>query len=287
MVLRLLTVAGSDSGGGAGIQADLKTFAAHECYGMSVITAVTAQNTIGVHGVYPLAVEAVQSQLEEVLSDIGCDALKTGMLATPQLVATVSESIREHKIRHVVVDPVFAASTGELLLDPDAVDSVRENLLPLASVITPNVDEAKALLGCQLRSVDDMHRAARELHELGPACVIVKGGDLAAGGPDAADSVDVFYDGKRLAELRLPRLKLRRHAHGTGCTFASAVAVGLARGWDTLKAATAAKEYVHGALSASMSEDWQKLGSGPQGPINHLWCLQPREPQVAEVRWTT
>ena len=256
---RALTIAGSDSGGGAGIQADLKTFAAHGVYGTSAITAVTAQNTRGVMGVHVVPAEFVTQQIEAVADDIGCDAVKTGMLATSAIVEAVAAAVEALDLPNLVVDPVMIAKGGDHLLDPDAVHAIRSALLRLARVVTPNVPEAEVLSGVTITTVDDMRRAAHLILKHGPKAVIVKGGHLSGN-----ESIDVLVDAKSEQVLKAPRLDVR-HTHGTGCTFAAAIAARLARD-ESLDAATrGAKEYVTGAMRHGID-----VGAGHQ-PLGHFW----------------
>ena len=257
---RVLTVAGSDSGGGAGIQADLKTMLAHGVHGMSVLAAVTAQNSVGVQGYWELPVEAVVAQLDSVLGDIGVDAVKTGMLASPQLVHAVAERLRGVQAP-LVVDPVGVSKHGDPLLQDDAVDVLRGELVPLATVVTPNLPEVTQLTGVRVESADDLRRAADAVLELGPTWALVKGGHL------AGDPVDLLTDGRDVHKFASPRYD-SRHTHGTGCTLASAIASRLALGDDVPTAVGAAKEYVTGALRAGFP-----LGAGI-GPVRHGWRLR-------------
>ncbi len=254
-----LTIAGSDSGGGAGIQADLKTFAAHGVYGTCAITAITAQNTLGVNGVHTVPADMVIAQIEAVASDIGVDAVKTGMLATAAIVEAVAAAIDELDLPRVVVDPVMVAKGGARLLDAEAVEAMRAELLPRALVITPNIEEAGALLETRIRSIDDAKKAAKKLGDLSRSAVIIKGGHLE--GPEA---IDVLYDGNRVVELRAPRVPTMS-THGTGCTFASAIAANLALGASLDEAVNRAKQYLTEALRHA-----QPIGTG-QGPVNHFW----------------
>ena len=260
---RVLTIAGSDSGGGAGIQADLKTMLALGVHGMSVLTAITAQNSVGVQGVWELPVDAVVAQFRSVVDDIGVDAVKTGMLASPALVETVAallEPLREAGVP-IVVDPVAVSKHGDALLAPEALDSVRHRLLPLATVVTPNLDEAAALSGTGYTEESDLRPAAEAVHGFGSSWVLVKGGHL------PGDAVDLLYDGTDEHVFRAPRLD-NRHTHGTGCTLASAIAARLAAGDDPVSAVRAAKAYVTEALSRGFA-----LGSGI-GPVDHGWTLR-------------
>ncbi|MFE0732443.1 bifunctional hydroxymethylpyrimidine kinase/phosphomethylpyrimidine kinase [Streptomyces antibioticus] len=257
---RVLTVAGSDSGGGAGIQADLKTMLALGTHGMSVVTAVTAQNSLGVQGAWELPVEAVRAQYRSVADDIGVQAVKTGMLASAELVEAVADLIAGTDAP-AVVDPVGVSKHGDALLAASALDSVRTRLLPAATVATPNLDEVAQLTGVHVASRDDLRRAAGAVLEFGPRWALIKGGHL------AGDAVDLLTDGTEEHWLSAPRLD-NRHTHGTGCTLASAIAAHLARGESVPAAVTAAKAYVTGAIAAGFS-----LGGGI-GPVDHAWELR-------------
>ena len=254
---RVLTVAGSDSGGGAGIQADLKTMLACGVHGMSVVVAVTAQNSVGVSGVWELPAEAVRAQLDAVLGDIGVDAVKTGMLSSAEIVAVVADRLR-NAAAPLVVDPVGVSKHGDSLLHPDAVDVLRTELLPLATVATPNLAEVEMLTGVVVRRESDLRKAADAVLALGPRWVLVKGGHL------EGDAVDLLTDGTEEHLLRARRLD-NRHTHGTGCTLASAVASYIALGDDVASAVSKAKSYVTGAIAAGFA-----LGSGI-GPVDHGW----------------
>ncbi|MBL7497007.1 bifunctional hydroxymethylpyrimidine kinase/phosphomethylpyrimidine kinase [Frankia sp. CNm7] len=254
---RVLAIAGSDSGGGAGIQADLKTATAFGVHGMTAVTAVTAQNSVGVQGVWELPVAAVRAQIASVVDDIGVDAVKTGMLATPELVRAVAEELTG-LAAPLVVDPVGVSKHGHRLLEPAAVSVLRELLLPLATVTTPNLDEVALLTGVEVRDEAGLWRAARAMLDLGPRWVLVKGGHL------PGEAVDLLTDGATEVVLRAARAD-NRHTHGTGCTLASALASGLATGLDVPSATRAAKDYVTGALGAGYA-----LGAGI-GPVDHGW----------------
>jgi hydroxymethylpyrimidine/phosphomethylpyrimidine kinase len=260
-VKRVLTVAGSDSGGGAGIQADLKTMLACGVHGMSVVAAVTAQNSVGVQGYWELPPEAVQAQLDSVLSDLGVDAVKTGMLASPALVEVVAAALGA-VTAPLVVDPVGVSKHGDPLLQDEAVEVLRTRLLPLATVVTPNLPEVELLTGVRVHEEGDLRRAADAVLALGPRWVLVKGGHL------AGEAVDLLTDGREEHRLRAPRLD-NRHTHGTGCTLASAIASRLALGDDVPAAVAAAKEYVTGAIAGGFA-----LGAGI-GPVDHGWRLRP------------
>ncbi|MFI6767159.1 bifunctional hydroxymethylpyrimidine kinase/phosphomethylpyrimidine kinase [Streptomyces sp. NPDC050355] len=268
---RVLTVAGSDSGGGAGIQADLKTMLALGTHGMSVLTAVTAQNSLGVQGAWELPAEAVRAQFRSVVDDIGVQAVKTGMLSSAELVETVAELLAELTVP-VVVDPVGVSKHGDALLAASALDAVRGKLLPTATVATPNLDEVTQLTGVRVQEEADMRRAAAAVLEFGPRWALIKGGHLPAahdGGSGGAGetAVDLLTDGTEEHWLRAPRHD-NRHTHGTGCTLASALAARLARGDTVPQAAAAAKEYVTGAIAAGF-----RLGGGI-GPVDHGWRLR-------------
>ena len=256
-----LTIAGSDSGGGAGIQADLKTFAACGVYGTSAITAVTAQNTLGVTAWEPVSTELVIAQIEAVAGDIPPAAVKTGMLATAAIVEAVSAAIEGLDLPNLVVDPVMVAKGGDRLLRDDAVAAMKTHLFRLAEVLTPNIPEAEALTGMRITSVDDMLAAARRIREMGPRVVIVKGGHAAS-----LESVDVVCLPHMEFELRGPRIATV-HTHGTGCTFASAIAAYLAQGRPLEEAIREARTYLEGAIRHARG-----LGAG-QGPLNHFWRL--------------
>ncbi|MGW0390108.1 bifunctional hydroxymethylpyrimidine kinase/phosphomethylpyrimidine kinase [Streptomyces sp. NPDC003042] len=255
-----LTVAGSDSGGGAGIQADLKTMMALGVHGMSVITAVTAQNSLGVRGAWELPAEAVTAQYRAVVDDIGVQAVKTGMLSSAVLVETVAELLAG-TAAPAVVDPVGVSKHGDALLAASALDAVRTELLPRATVATPNLDEVARLTGVAVENEDDMRRAADAILRHGPRWALIKGGHLAAHGGEA---VDLLTDGAEELWLRAPRHG-NPHTHGTGCTLASAIAAGLAKGLTVPQAVTDAKEYVSGAIAAGFP-----LGAGI-GPVDHAW----------------
>jgi len=257
---RALTIAGSDSGGGAGIQADLKTFEALGVYGMSVVTALTAQNTVGVQGVHEVPPEFVRRQLDSVVTDIGVDAVKVGMLASAPIVEAVAAGLDEHGLTTVVLDPVAASKHGDALLRADAVAALRDVLIPRALVVTPNVGEVALLTDVEVVAVADMRGAAEALLALGPRWVVVKGGHL----PDNEDAVDLLTDGDSWHEISSQRLDTR-DTHGTGCTFSSAIAAELAKGADVVAAVTAAKRYLTGALERGV-----RIGHGI-GPVDHGW----------------
>lgn len=254
---RVLTIAGSDSSAGAGIQADLKTCAALGVYGLTAITAITAQNTRGVHSILELPVTLIEKQMDVVLEDIGADVLKTGMLSSPAILEAVAGRIRAWRGR-VVVDPVMRAKGGLPLFQPEALAALRSTLLPLAEVVTPNLPEAEVLSSRPIATIEDMRAAARAIHALGPHHVVVKGGHR------AASPIDVYFDGEYFLELPADRIQTN-HTHGTGCTFATAIAAFLARGWPVERAVAGAKEYVTGAIRHAPG-----LGHG-HGPLDHFW----------------
>lgn len=260
-VPRALTIAGSDSGGGAGIQADLKTFQALGVWGMTAITAVTVQNTIGVSGYEELSPDVVADQIRAVAGDIGVDAAKTGMLASATIIEAVAEAVADSEIRNLVIDPVFVSKHGDALLREDAVDALRAKLLPLAAVVTPNLPEAAGLAGFQVATEQDMLRAGEAILELGPGAVLVKGGHVE--GPDATDLL-VTPDGSQ--PLSAERVDTK-HTHGTGCVLSAAIAAHLARGEAVSDAVSKAKKFVTGAIAAHL-----EIGKGI-GPVNPSWNL--------------
>ena len=256
-----LTIAGSDSGGGAGIQADLKTFAAHGVYGTSAITALTAQNTVAVDGVHMVPDEFVTAQIEAIVSDIGCHAVKTGMLANSTIVEAVAAAVESLELPNLVVDPVMIAKSGDQLLDEEAVHAVRWTLLRLARVVTPNIPEAEVLENMTIATPADMKEAARRIAMLKPTAVVIKGGHLP--GPDV---IDVLLEGGEFREWVGPRIE-GPNTHGTGCTFAAAIAAHLAKGAALSEAVPAAKSYVEGAMRHGVP-----LGRGHR-PLNHFWRI--------------
>ncbi|WP_270179268.1 bifunctional hydroxymethylpyrimidine kinase/phosphomethylpyrimidine kinase [Alkalihalobacillus sp. CinArs1] len=255
---KVLTIAGSDSGGGAGIQADLKTFQERDVYGMSVITALTAQNSLGVHGIYPQSLEAISKQIDAVLSDIGADAIKTGMLFSAEIIQTTALKLKEYNVTNLVIDPVMIAKGGSTLLEKEAVESLKTDLLPLASVITPNIPEASVLLnGMEIQTIEDMEKAAMELTNYGCQGVLVKGGHM-----NGKDSVDVLYVDQKYYYYESKRIDTK-HTHGTGCTFSACIAAELAKGKSISESVSVAKEFITSAIQHSLP-----LGSGI-GPTNH------------------
>ncbi|HTL45119.1 MAG TPA: bifunctional hydroxymethylpyrimidine kinase/phosphomethylpyrimidine kinase [Vicinamibacterales bacterium] len=256
-----LTIAGSDSGGGAGIQADLKTFAAFGVYGTCAVTAVTAQNTTGVTAWAAIDADLVEAQIEAVAGDFTIGAVKTGMLATSAIVEAVSATIAALELPNVVVDPVMIAKGGHRLLEEDAARTLRSELLPRAMIVTPNIPEAEVLAGIPIRSLDDMRHAARAIRRLGPSVVVVKGGHL-----DGDLSIDVVCAEDEEFELSGPRIR-SRHTHGTGCTFSAAITAGLALGRPVAQALREARAFLQGAI-----EHAPGIGAG-HGPLNHFWRL--------------
>jgi hydroxymethylpyrimidine/phosphomethylpyrimidine kinase len=255
MIKRILTIAGSDSGGGAGIQADLKAITLLGGFGMSVLTALTAQNTVAVTSIHDVPLDFIAAQIDAVFSDIGVDAVKTGMLSNPGVVELVASKISEYKPSIVVVDPVMVAKSGDPLLTAEARKTLAEFLLPKATLVTPNLPEASALVGWQVAKEKEMRRAAEEIRELGPKYVLVKGGHL------EGEAVDLLFDGQEFHEFRSPRIKTR-NVHGTGCTYASAIATYLAQELEVVEAVKAAKLFITNAIRHGLS-----LGQG-HGPTN-------------------
>jgi hydroxymethylpyrimidine kinase/phosphomethylpyrimidine kinase len=256
MMKKILTIAGSDSGGGAGIQADLKTITVLGGYGMSAITALTAQNTVGVQGVHPVPVNFIKMQIESVLSDYGADGAKTGMLSTPEVVKAVAEQIKSFRIPLLVVDPVMVAKSGDVLLSEDARATIKEELLPLAHVVTPNLPEASEICGFAVEDLEAMKEAAKKIHQLGPRHVLVKGGHL------QSSAVDILFNGKDFLTFESPRLN-NRNTHGTGCTFSAALATFLAQGFTVPEATRKAKAFITRAIALGLD-----FGAG-HGPTNH------------------
>ncbi|GAC1393473.1 MAG: bifunctional hydroxymethylpyrimidine kinase/phosphomethylpyrimidine kinase [Ktedonobacteraceae bacterium] len=255
-----LTIAGSDSGAGAGIQADLKTFAALGVYGLSALTAVTAQNTTGVRAAEELSPMLVEAQIDAVLEDIGAHVAKTGMLSSSAIIEAVAGRVRKWNLR-LVVDPVMRAKGGDALLRPEAVATLCTLLLPLAEVVTPNLPEAEELTGRRVETLDDMREAARAIHALGPRHVVVKGGHC------SAEPVDVYFNGETFTELHAERIQTL-HTHGTGCTFSAAITAFLARGLPVQEAVTNAKRYITEAIRHAPG-----IGHG-HGPVGHFWCWE-------------
>jgi hydroxymethylpyrimidine kinase/phosphomethylpyrimidine kinase len=258
---RILTIAGSDSGGGAGIQADLKTITLLGGFGMSALTALTAQNTVAVEAIHDVPLDFIAAQIDAVFADIGVDAVKTGMLSKAEVVQLVAAKIAEYGPPIVVVDPVMVAKSGAPLLTIEARKTLVQHLLPLATLVTPNLPEAAALVGWEVRGEDEMRRAAREIHDLGSKYVLVKGGHL------HGEAVDVLFDGQKFHEFRVKRIE-SKNTHGTGCTYAAAIATYLAQELDAVEAVTAAKRFITEAIRHGLS-----LGQG-HGPTNPYAALR-------------
>lgn len=261
-----MTIAGSDSGGGAGIQADLKTFAFHRVHGTSALTCVTAQNTLGVTRVDALSPAAVTAQIQTVIDDIGVQSAKTGMLLNREIIAAVANQVQDlqavNQLNKLVVDPVMVSRAGAQLIDDDVVAVLRDRLIPLASIVTPNCYEAQLLTGLEMNSLAQMQQAAKQIYELGPQAVLVKGGGMAGN----LRGVDVWFDGAALEVLQTQTIDTP-HTHGTGCTLSAAIAANLALGYPALTATANAKEYLTTALQYALS-----LGDG-QGPVGHFFPL--------------
>ena len=264
---RALTIAGSDSGGGAGIQADLKTFAALGVFGTSAITAITAQNTLGVTAVAEVPVEVISEQIEAVVTDIGVDAVKTGMLSSPEIVECVVEAVERFELSPLVVDPVMIAATGAQLLHDDAVESVKNRLVPLSTVVTPNVLEAEVLTGIEIGSIEDMELVGGELVTMGADAAVVKGGHFDDGSGRVTDVLVTREGVTRITSLRIDTTS----NHGTGCTFASAVAAHMAHGIELASAVDLAQRYVWNAMANA-----SPIGGG-HGPLNHMFA-HPYDP---------
>jgi hydroxymethylpyrimidine kinase/phosphomethylpyrimidine kinase len=271
---RVLTIAGSDSGGGAGIQADLKAITLLGSYGMSVLTALTAQNTIGVQAIHEVPARFVSTQIDSVLSDIGADAIKTGMLANAEIVEVVARKIKHYGVKKVVVDPVMVAKSGDSLLRKDAQEALIERLIPLAMVVTPNLPEASVLTGLKVNSVEGMKKAAHRICELGAKHVVVKGGHL------RGRAIDILYDGRKFYEIESKRIETR-NTHGTGCTFASAIATLLARGETVPEAVKRAKTFITMAIQSGLPLG---KGSGPTNPFAYILREMERYRVIQELK---
>jgi hydroxymethylpyrimidine/phosphomethylpyrimidine kinase len=271
---RVLTIAGSDSGGGAGIQADLKAITLLGGYGMSVLTALTAQNTIGVQAIHEVPASFVETQIDSVLSDIGADAIKTGMLANAEIVEVVSKKIEQYDVEKVVVDPAMVSKSGAPLLRKDAQDALIKRLIPLALVVTPNLWEASVLTGFKVNSMEGMRKAAHRIYELGARHAVVKGGHL------KGMAVDLLYDGEKFNEIKGPRIETK-NTHGTGCTFASAIATLLARGDTVPEAVRKAKTFITMAIQSSLSFG---KGTGPTNPAAYVLREMERYRVIQELK---
>lgn len=270
-----MTIAGSDSGGGAGIQADLKTFAALGVHGTVALTAVTAQNTFSVTAIQEISLDVIEKQIDAVYEDMGIDAAKTGMLYKPEVIELVSRKVRGYGFP-LVVDPVMVAKSGAPLLRPEAVEALREKLIPVAKVVTPNIPEAEILAGMSIKSLEDMERAAEAVSRLGPECVIVKGGHAASADP----VVDVVYVQGRVYHFSKPRIR-KTTTHGTGCTFSAAIAAELAKGVELLEAVKKAEEFVHLAIEFGLEIG---RGYGPVNPMAYLYREASRYQALRDVR---
>lgn len=271
---KILTIAGSDSGGGAGIQADLKAITVLGGYGMSVITALTAQNTVGVQGVHPVPIPFIKQQLESVLSDIGTDAAKTGMLANPEIVRVVVAGLKKYHVQPLVVDPVMVATSGDSLLSEDAVETLKQELFPLAYMVTPNLSEATLLCGFKVTNIEEMEKAARQIHALGPRIVLIKGGHL------EGEIVDLLFDGQSIETFKTARID-RQTTHGTGCTLSAALATFLAQGLSISNAVGKAKQFITRAISMGLEIG---SGQGPTNPYAHILILEERERVLKSLR---
>ncbi|WP_044642824.1 bifunctional hydroxymethylpyrimidine kinase/phosphomethylpyrimidine kinase [Risungbinella massiliensis] len=255
---KALTIAGSDSGGGAGIQADIKTFQELDVFGMSALTAVTAQNTLGVQAVFPMNADAVKQQIDSIGKDMGTEAVKTGMLFNAEIIQVVSEKIKQYKWKNVVVDPVMIAKGGASLLEREATSALKQYLLPVALVVTPNIPEAEVLTGVSIQTITDKEKAAMILYELGAKYVVLKGGH----DEDPEKSVDLLYDGTEFNYFQSQRLQTK-NTHGTGCTFSAAITAELAKGSNVYQAVAKAKEFIQVAIQEELV-----VGNG-HGPTNH------------------
>jgi len=257
---KLLTIAGSDSSGGAGIQADLKAFSAHGVFGMSVITAVTAQNTQGVFAVQDILPHIIEKQIEAIFDDIEVDGLKIGMVSKRETISAISSKLREYKAKNIVLDPVMVSKSGYHLLAPEAKDALIEKLLPLADIVTPNIPEAEVITGMTIGNLEQMKKSAEIIHSMGPRYVLVKGGHL------EDDATDIFYDGMNFTLLRGRKI-MTKNTHGTGCTLSASIAANIALGHDVLEGVKMSKEYITTAIEHSLS-----IGKGV-GPTNHFYSL--------------
>ena len=264
---RVLTIAGSDSGGGAGIQADIKAISAMGCYAASAITAITVQNTIGVEAVHAVPLETLAGQIDAVLSDIGADAIKIGMLHSAEVVNLVADKIEKHAIKNVVLDPVMVSTSGHRLIEESAIEVIKSRLIPMVRVITPNIPEAEILAGCTISSEEDFPKIAKLLvHNNQGVSVLLKAGHLTGD-----DLVDYFFNAEDSTTTQLPSKRVyTRNTHGTGCTLSSAFAAALARGEDLTEAATSAKKYIEGAIISGAEYE---IGHG-HGPVNHFWNIK-------------
>ena len=263
MVPRCLTIAGSDSGGGAGVQADLKTFTALGVYGMSAITSVTVQNTEGVFGIFDLPPEVVYNQIRVVVQDIGVDSAKTGMLSNTDTVLAVARAVKDLRIPNLVVDPVFRAKSGDLLLKEESVEVLVKEIFPLALIVTPNIPEAEALCGDRIRNLRDAENCARKILEMGPRSVVIKGGHM-----EGSKVIDLLYEGGSEVHYFVDDRVETENTHGTGCTFSAAICALIGRGLELKETVRKAKDFVRKAIETNPN-----LGRG-HGPLNHMWCIE-------------
>jgi hydroxymethylpyrimidine/phosphomethylpyrimidine kinase len=257
-IAKSMTIAGSDSGGGAGIQADLKTFSALGVYGTSVITAITAQNTLSVNGIHAIPTDLILSQFETVMDDIGTDSIKIGMLFSTEIIETVADILTKYNVSNIVLDPVMISKSGDNLLSNDCIDILKRTLLPLAMVVTPNIPEAEELTGLKITGINSMIEASKYILDMGAKSIILKGGHM------EGDPIDYFFDGENGIELVSERIDTP-NTHGTGCTFSSAVAANLALGYNLEQSARNAQLYVHEAIDPGFT-----IGNG-HGPLNHFY----------------
>lgn len=259
---KALTIAGSDSGGGAGIQADLKTFTAHSVYGLSVITSVTAQNTLGVQGIHDLPTDFIEFQFDSVVKDIGFNSIKLGMLSNLKIAKAIAKKLNECEVGNLVIDPVMKAKDGSDLLKESAVKIYKDSLFYRATIVTPNIPEAEILISEKIENPSDMKMAAEEIKKFGPNAVLIKGGHLGHN----FNAIDILYDGKDFELLESEKIDTK-NTHGTGCTYSAAICANLAKGMSLLDSVRKAKEYINGAIQNSF-----KIGSG-NGPLNHFWNI--------------
>lgn len=260
LMKKVLTIAGSDSSGGAGIQADLKTFSAHGVFGMSVVTAVTAQNTQGVFGVQDISPDIIKGQIDAIFDDIQVDALKIGMVSQIETIETIAAGLKRHQAKNIVIDPVMVSKSGYHLLKPDAKDTLIKELLPLATIATPNIPEAEVITGLEIKSLKDMEKAALKIYEMGSENVLIKGGHR------ADDAIDILFDGQKIKHYKTQRIETK-NTHGTGCTLSASLASNLANGLTPEIAVTESKDYITTAIKHSFS-----IGKGV-GPTNHFYTL--------------
>ena len=260
MIKKVLTIAGSDCSGGAGIQADIKTITAHKMYAMSVITALTAQNTLGVSGISEVSPEFVAAQLDSVFCDIFPDSVKIGMVSSAEIIDIIAKKLLEYKAKNIVLDPVMVSTSGSKLISDDAINTLKKSLIPIADIITPNVPEAEVLTGMQITSAEDMETAARKISDFYGGAILIKGGHM------VNDATDLLYSNGGFEWFCAKKID-NPNTHGTGCTLSSAIACNLAKGLSVADSIKAAKDYLTGAIAARLN-----LGSG-SGPLEHTWCI--------------